>query len=811
MSSHTRPFLLLYTSVALADAPVIDVVSFASLSHLVSCLSNLSHLEADLTCPIPVYCSDKDHLLLLSLGFPSLNLLFVLPDNSYPTYVSYCADNLLFACPFLQLPLVFKTAHIRFLQTKHKRMKTWVGLNSSLSLFEGEQAQNKTKNHYYFPPGCFQMWPIALVKHSSLLNSAPLLHPSSFVSNHAKSLTRNALHEIDHSSLINPSIRKFYIDEFLIESWYFPSHILSYDELLYLCFTIFKRIFAKIELENNNDISLIISDDRLWVFLFKVRELYHPGNNFHNFRHAVDVLQAVFYYCTKLNLLQRQALISKKCHQLLLFENSQNSYAPAQVLENILDMYKVINLHELILINEHSIENNKKITPLVDKLIDQLDPIVEYQVYCQDPEHYINADSHAKLNENIGNKYDDVTKKNVINHDDEIPNEEKNLNDPIGDHKIISSKMILLLFISALGHDSGHPGVTNNFLIKHESPLSYIFDKKSVLENYHYDLFEGTLSLYYPELLDTSSSGTSSDDDSSNFSIIRRNILATDMEQHSQITESLYNYVEDYDDSSELFLPELLLKCADISNITRPLKLSVIWGTVLNKEMQEISCLEDSLDDDEEADNEFEVSSLENILAYFRQWASLVNRTIPEKSSESDCSDEPPKTLLNNKRSDTGHFDQFATYENDDVNDDGTFDVFGNFNDTNDNEELRNLTELTLEELIFKINGGKLSNNQIFFMEKISLKFFKIISSFIDDQETNLVQNRKRKQVIKDCYCENCNSLKGNDTSRQCSKNNGGLKFLYIILMYNLKFWYLVKQDFEQKERKKRKLIEATT
>lgn len=42
---------------------------------------------------------------------------------------------------------------------------------------------------------------------------------------------------------------------------------------------------------------------------------------------------------------------------------------------------------------------------------------------------------------------------------------------------------------SALGHDIGHPGVTNEFLISMRSFTSILFNETAVLENYHSLLF----------------------------------------------------------------------------------------------------------------------------------------------------------------------------------------------------------------------------------------------------------------------------------------------------------------------------------
>ena len=44
---------------------------------------------------------------------------------------------------------------------------------------------------------------------------------------------------------------------------------------------------------------------------------------------------------------------------------------------------------------------------------------------------------------------------------------------------------ILGLVISSMGHDLGHPGVNNNYLINSESDLALTYNDISCLENYH--------------------------------------------------------------------------------------------------------------------------------------------------------------------------------------------------------------------------------------------------------------------------------------------------------------------------------------
>lgn len=44
---------------------------------------------------------------------------------------------------------------------------------------------------------------------------------------------------------------------------------------------------------------------------------------------------------------------------------------------------------------------------------------------------------------------------------------------------------LLAIYVSAIIHDVDHPGVSNNFLIAVHSPMSILYNDKSILENHH--------------------------------------------------------------------------------------------------------------------------------------------------------------------------------------------------------------------------------------------------------------------------------------------------------------------------------------
>lgn len=158
----------------------------------------------------------------------------------------------------------------------------------------------------------------------------------------------------------------------------------------------------------------------------------------------------------------------------------------------------------------------------------------------------------------------------------------------------------LILLVSAIGHDVGHPGVNNAFLVACNHPLAQMYNDKSVLENYHCAAYSQLLRRHWPSLATITGFR----------STMISTILATDMQRHfdymNQLKELKEKYsdseaaVEDWPDKDKEHTRELimaiLMKAADISNVARPFDVSSTWARILMNEFARQGELEAELE-----------------------------------------------------------------------------------------------------------------------------------------------------------------------------------------------------------------------
>ncbi|KAL6453184.1 PDE2 3' [Candida maltosa Xu316] len=288
---------------------------------------------------------------------------------------------------------------------------------------------------------------------------------------------------------------------YAVGHWSFPAHELSNDDLIYCVYLMLNYAI------NNLKSSSSLDPNELLAFVFFVRDTYKNGNPFHNFRHAVDVLQACFHFLIRLGSLPK------------------------------------------------------------------------FKQYIEDPNVDYNFETY-----------------------DESLIELQPLDD--NDNPRLNPIQALGLLVAALGHDVGHPGTTNDFMIKYHAPSALLFNDRSVLESYHASVFVNKiLAICWPSLLSTKIESKS---ELTVRSLIISSILATDMGEHNEYVNRLKSFKTNNEilnhDNTVKLISALLIKCADISNVTRPLRVSSQWAMVLSREFAEVELLKSIIDKTKEID-----------------------------------------------------------------------------------------------------------------------------------------------------------------------------------------------------------------
>ncbi len=160
----------------------------------------------------------------------------------------------------------------------------------------------------------------------------------------------------------------------------------------------------------------------------------------------------------------------------------------------------------------------------------------------------------------------------------------------------------LALLFAAIGHDAGHPGFNNAFLVNAKTPIAKAFANESPLENYHALLLEETMTK-----LGFESTLRKVDGARTQFGkLIHDCILATDMALHFGFINALDNLAARFDSGNAAsvrsmsreditLLCSALLKCSDICNPVREIGIGRQWSVNLRREWArqmdlEVSC-----------------------------------------------------------------------------------------------------------------------------------------------------------------------------------------------------------------------------
>lgn len=153
---------------------------------------------------------------------------------------------------------------------------------------------------------------------------------------------------------------------------------------------------------------------------------------------------------------------------------------------------------------------------------------------------------------------------------------------------------VFALMIACIGHDVGHPGLTNAYMVNARAPVAQVYDDKSILENFHtVTLIHMLRKFHFDEFLG-GDFGCLGDAATPFRRVLESSILATDMSRHFAFVTDLTEMKKRMDaglsrnaeelEADRLLLCAGLIKCADISNPTRPHRISRSWAAALQAE-----------------------------------------------------------------------------------------------------------------------------------------------------------------------------------------------------------------------------------
>ncbi|KAG2185044.1 hypothetical protein INT43_000957 [Umbelopsis isabellina] len=167
--------------------------------------------------------------------------------------------------------------------------------------------------------------------------------------------------------------------------------------------------------------------------------------------------------------------------------------------------------------------------------------------------------------------------------------------------QLLRPKDIFALLIASIGHDVGHPGVNNMFMINTSNPLALLYNDRSVLESFH------SMALFQIISKHKFVSETNGSEYQDFRKTVVHSILATDMGLHGEYVAKINDQLErlrtkglDMTDEAALDQERLLIcgaliKCADIGNCTRPFMEAKRWAVSLVDEFSNQGDLEREL------------------------------------------------------------------------------------------------------------------------------------------------------------------------------------------------------------------------
>jgi hypothetical protein len=149
----------------------------------------------------------------------------------------------------------------------------------------------------------------------------------------------------------------------------------------------------------------------------------------------------------------------------------------------------------------------------------------------------------------------------------------------------LTAQELFGMIVASICHDANHDGFTNVYNEKAETPLGILFKNQSVMETHHCAIAIDIISKEESNIF----ANLDGEEYKAMWTMIIALILSTDMAKHFPFLKEVGARLDEKpldpaDPKDRYIMLNLILKCGDISNVSRPFEMANKWCDVLCEE-----------------------------------------------------------------------------------------------------------------------------------------------------------------------------------------------------------------------------------
>ena len=301
-----------------------------------------------------------------------------------------------------------------------------------------------------------------------------------------------------------------------------------------------------------------------------------PNNNFNNKDNTNNKSKYTSKSKSKINLPNIKENAYDKLQNQLIHEGYDISKLITQKIFNIFELKELIGYNNVMLIMGRTILENLGLLDEEILNVSKLDPFLNsVSAQYKESSLYHNSMHGSDVTHSVyifftHSNAEKIAKTNVLD--------------------------LLSIIIAALGHDIGHPGLNNTFLINDSTDMAITYNDISVLENFHASTLFKTLRKSENNIFEKLSS--------IDYKIIRKRIiseiLSTDMANHGKVISLIKSKIslnenneyklnllsgnEQTKNDEQQCLLDFMLHLADLAHNAKIFNISIQWVELLSEE-----------------------------------------------------------------------------------------------------------------------------------------------------------------------------------------------------------------------------------